>query len=265
MQRRQGVYWFLTIPDYDFTPYLPPGCVYIKGQLEKGAGGFTHWQVVVVLDCKRSLVWIKHTFGEGCHAELSRSPAATDYCWKEETQVVGTQFEIGTKPFQRNSKTDWQRCWDLAKLGDLDGLPPSIRVCHYRTVKLIGTDFSKPVATERCCSVFWGVTGSGKSKRAWTEATFDAYPKDPRNKWWCGYNNHLNVVIDEFRGDIGISHLLRWLDRYPVLVETKGSSSVLVAKRFWITSNIDSRNWYPDLDADTLSALLRRLNITHFT
>lgn len=67
------------------------------------------------------------------------------------------------------------------------------------------------------------------------------------------------VIIDEFRGVIDISHILRWLDRYPVRVERKGSSMPLKAKNIWITSNIAPREWYPGLDEATLEALLRRL------
>jgi len=92
----------------------------------------------------------------------------------------------------------------------------------------------------------------------------DAYPKDPRTKFWDGYNGQQHVVIDEFRGSIDISHMLRWLDRYPVIVEVKGSSTCLVATTIWITSNLDPRDWYMDLDVDTKQALLRRLVITHF-
>ena len=56
-------------------------------------------------------------------------------------------------------------------------------------------------------------------------------PKDPRTKFWDGYRNQENVVIDEFRGAIDIAHILRWFDRYPVIVEVKGSSVVLSAKK----------------------------------
>jgi len=92
----------------------------------------------------------------------------------------------------------------------------------------------------------------------------DAYPKAPSTKWWDGYRGHKNVVIDEFRGEVGIGHLLRWFDRYPVLVEVKGGSVVLKATHFWITSNLSPDAWYPNLDEETKSALKRRLNITHF-
>lgn len=122
-----------------------------------------------------------------------------------------------------------------------------------------------PVGVERTINVYWGVTGSGKSRRAWDEAGLDAFPKDPRTKFWDGYRGHRHVVIDEFRGGIDVAHLLRWFDRYPVVVEVKGSSVVLAATTIWVTSNLDPRQWYPDVDAETLAALLRRLNIIHFT
>ena len=91
----------------------------------------------------------------------------------------------------------------------------------------------------------------------------DAYPKIPNTKFWDGYQGQRVVVIDEFRGDISISNLLRWFDRYPVLVEIKGSSTVLMAETIYVTSNLDPREWYRDVDSMTIDALMRRLNIIH--
>jgi len=135
---------------------------------------------------------------------------------------------------------------------------------HYRTIKQIEKDHLRPIATEREVYVFWGAPGTGKSRRAWEEASLTAYPKDPCTKFWDGYQQHENVVIDEFRGEINISHILRWFDRYPVIVECKFGAVTFVAKRIWITSNMDPREWYPTLNEDTKNALLRRLTITHF-
>lgn len=111
--------------------------------------------------------------------------------------------------------------------------------------------------------MFWGPTGVGKSRRAWENAGIGAYPKDPRTKFWDGYNDHQHVVIDEFRGGIDIAHLLRWCDRYPVNVEIKGSSVCLSAKKIWITSNISPRDWYPLIDQATFETLERRLDVEH--
>lgn len=92
----------------------------------------------------------------------------------------------------------------------------------------------------------------------------DAYSKDPRTKFWDGYRGQEHVVLDEFRGAIDVSHLLRWFDRYPVRVEIKGASTPLLVKKFWITSNLPVEAWYPQVDAETLEALKRRINIIHF-
>jgi len=264
MARRQGIFWLLTIPQHEFTPYTPPNVQYIVGQLEKGSNtGFLHWQVMVAFKSKQSLSGVRNTFGS-CHAELSRSSAATSYCQKEESAIMGTQFEMGAKPFARNQKVEWESVWAAAKSGNLDGIPANVRVVSYRTIRAISSDYSKPTGMERRCMVFWGKTGTGKSRRAWDEAGLDAYCKDPRTKFWDGYNDEENIVIDEFRGGIDISHLLRWLDRYPVRVEIKGSSKPLKAKCIWITSNISPVMWYPMLDEETLAALTRRLIITEF-
>lgn len=115
---------------------------------------------------------------------------------------------------------------------------------------------------ERICYVFWGKTGTGKTRRAWDEAGLDAYPKCSRTKWWDGYRNQESVIIDEFRGAIDVTYLLLWLDRYPVNVEIKGGRVPLSATKVWITSNLHPREWFPDLDGATWDALNRRLVIT---
>jgi len=184
--------------------------------------------------------------------------------WKDDTAVAGTRFELGVPAIKRNNKRDWDAIWESAKSGNLVDIDAATRVQHYRTLKQIKSDHLQPAALERTVHVFWGPTGTGKSRRAWDEAGLTAYPKDPRTKFWDGYQGHVNVVMDEFRGAIDISHLLRWFDRYPVIVEVKGSSTVLMATNFWITSNLDPRDWFPGIDVATRDALLRRLTITHF-
>lgn len=223
-----------------------------------------HWQIVICTASNCRISRIKSIFGEGIHAELTRSAAAREYVWKDDTAIPTTRFELGSLPLNRSSKSDWQSILDAARLGKFDEIPPDVLVRHYGSIKRIRQDNLQPVAMERVVHVFWGRTGLGKSRRAWAEAGLDAYPKDPRSKFWDGYCSQPHVVIDEFRGGIDIAHLLRWLDRYPVIVEVKGSSTCLVATKIWITSNLAPTDWYPDIDSDTRDALLRRLNVSHF-
>lgn len=251
----------LTIPHRDFVPYPVPGVSYCKGQLEKGEGGYLHWQLFIILAKQSRLSAVKKLYGDSCHAEPTRSEKAEDYVWKEDTRVSGTQFEIGAKPIKRNSPADWRQVLDLAKVGSFDDIPADIYIRYYGNLKRISVENAQPIGIERTCTVFWGSTGTGKSRTAWAEAGMDAYPKDPCSKFWDGYRGQNHVVVDEFRGVIGISHLLRWLDRYPVLVEVKGSSTVFKATKIWITSNLHPREWYKDVDELTVEALLRRLDV----
>lgn len=264
MPARQGKYWLSTIPQHEYTPWLSPDLQWVRGQLESGhTTGYLHWQILFCFKEKKTLHYLREVLG-AFHHEYAKSKAASEYVWKEDTRVPGTQFELGRRPVHMNSKPDWELIWAQAVTGDLNPIPASVRVRHYCTLRTISADHAVPVAMERRCYVYYGPTGTGKSRTAWDNAGFDAYPKDPRTKWWDGYQGQEKVVMDEFRGAIDISHLLRWLDRYPVLVEVKGSSVVLRAKVIYITSNLHPSAWFPALDHDTLSALLRRINITHF-
>lgn len=269
--RRQGIFWLCTlsceaVPDLPMLRLgeLPSDVVWVKGQKESGtSGGYLHWQFVVAFRTKASLAVVKRHFGRTVHGELSRSEAASAYVCKEDTRVDGP-WEWGAKPILRSSKTDWEGVWTAAQRGNLMAIPPSIRVVSYRTIRAIGADFLPCPAVIKTVYVFWGRTGTGKSRRAWDEAGLESYAKDPRSKFWDGYQDQKSVVIDEFRGGIDISHILRWCDRYPVRVEVKGSSRPLLAETIWFTSNLSPADWYPDLDIETKEALLRRFNITFF-
>lgn len=262
MKYPQARYWLLTIPHAHFLPYLPEQCQSIRGQLEKGeTNDYLHWQILVAFKSKQRLRTVKSIFGDECHAEPSRSTAADAYVHKDETAVDGTRFELGSPAIRRGDTTDWEAIRNYAKRGQLDDIPGDVYCRYYGNLKRIATDHLSPNPIVREIIVYWGPTRTGKSRRAWTDAGMDAYPKDPRTKFWDGYRNQKHVVIDEFRGAIDVAHLLRWFDRYPVNVEVKGSSVVLGAEKIWVTSNLDPRKWYPDLDQETLNALLRRLTI----
>jgi len=260
----QARYWILTIPHADFLPYLPAGVQSIRGQLERGSDtGYLHWQVLVAFETKQRLACVKRVFGDTCHCEPSRSNAARDYVWKDDTAVEGTRFELGNPAIRRGVSKDWDTIRECAKRGQLDDVPGDIYCRYYGNLKRIASDHLSPNPIIREVIVYWGPTSTGKSRRAWAEAGMDAYPKDPRTKFWDGYRGQEHVVCDEFRGAIDVGHMLRWFDRYPVNVEVKGSSVGLAAKKFWITSNLNPRDWYKDLDELTLAALLRRMTIFH--
>lgn len=206
---------------------------------------------------KGSLNTVKSFLPTIGHYELTRSIAADDYVWKEDTSL-GERFEYGKKKVKRNSSKDWDEIKENAKCGRLDSIPSDVYVRYFASLTRIAAAHHEPVGVTKRVHVLWGCTGTGKSHRAWEQFP-KAYSKDPRTKWWTGYRGQDAVIIDEFRGGIDIAHILRWTDKYPVSVETKGSHIPLECKTVLFTSNIRPECWYPEVDSMTLQALMRRL------
>lgn len=273
-----GRWWILTLScaDYPDTPALAADAVYAKGQQERGAGGFLHWQIVVCFQANKRRSGVVERY-PGAHAELTRSPAALAYVWKEDTRVEGSQFEHGTPPFKRNNKVDWAKQLELAKGGRLGEMEPGVVIRNFSAISKIAAAHYVPVMRDQpVVKVFWGVTGSGKSHTAMHQATqtdngsfANVYYKAGSNKWWDGYRGQTKVVIEEFDGCIGITHLLKWFDKYPCGVEVKGGCEPLLATEFWVTSNVSPDEWWGRQEGkkpteEQLAALRRRIQVTHF-
>lgn len=220
--------------------------------------GYLHWQLLVYLERTQRLSYLKTVFGSQIHAERTRSAAAEDYVWKEETRVEGTQFELGRKPFKRSSKRDWDAVYKYAQEGKFDLIDGCTKIHCFQNLKRIRADNDRPTPMERNCRLYWGESGAGKTRRAYEEAGDDVYWKISSNKWWDGYDGQSNVIIDEFNGSIAIEHILRWTDRYPVPLEVKGSYSSLKATNIWFTSNRPLDDWFPDANPEQRAALRRR-------
>lgn len=263
----RGQYWAFTLYPDTFglwVPHLPEGAAYIKGQLEEcPSTKRLHWQGLIYFKERVRRTLLNELLPK-VHVELTRSDAIENYVEKEKTAIPGTGFELGSKPHKRNSKTDWDAVRENAKRGRLDDIPADVYVQHYGSLCRIAKDHMRGNPQEKEVFVFWGDSGTGKSKRAWEEAGMDAYPKDPNTKYWDGYQGEENVVIDEFTGAISISHILRWTDRYPVLFENKFGGLPSRVKRFWITSNLSPEEWYPTANSQQHAAIRRRMTITHF-
>lgn len=243
-----GRFFLLTIPADKWDPpqQLPPALSWLRGQKECAASGYVHWQVACRTVKVARVAGVKALFCPQAHVELSRSAAANEYVWKEDTRVEGSQFELGELKRPGNP-TDWEDLKRKAIAGDLDAIEPALLVRHCSSIMRIHAHFARPAPRDFAfCRVFIGPTGTGKTHRAMEEALAfgPVYWKASTTKWWDGYHGEENVIIDEYDGKIGITHLLRWLDKYPCSVEVKGGSTPLKAVRFWITSNNAILQWF---------------------
>ena len=139
---------------------------------------------------------------------------------------------------------------------------------HYRAFDRYRRTFALRALRDRAhpeVRIFWGATSTGKSHRAFTEAAADAYWWSPPSHangplWFDGYEQQEDIIIDDFDGaSIPISFLLRFLDRYPLLLPVKGGFAYNFFKRVFITSNLAPESWYPELaGTDRRRAALER-------
>jgi hypothetical protein len=91
----QGRYWILTIPASTLWSPIGPwneDVQFMTGQLEEGAGGYLHWQILVAFKKKLRFARVKSYFPKETHLELTRSEAADEYVTKDDTAVPGTTF-----------------------------------------------------------------------------------------------------------------------------------------------------------------------------
>lgn len=80
------------------------------------------------------------------------------------------------------------------------------------------------------------------------------------NKWWDGYDNNEDVIIDDYRCNFCcFAELLRLCDRYPMKVEVKCGVRQFVAKRLYITTTRSPRDTWAGRSSEDLTQLLRRI------
>lgn len=158
------------------------------------------------------------------------------YCRKtrEEDDVPNDDVYCrGTLPMDRKAKGDsnkerWEVAWDCAKKGDLESIDADIRVKQYNVLNRIMNDEqarrTKHTLDDLEHEWYFGPSGTGKSRKA-REENPDAYLK-MCNKWWDGYNDEEVVLIEDFDSNHSVlcHHIKIWGDRYPFLMEIKGSA-----------------------------------------
>lgn len=110
--------------------------------------------------------------------------------------------------------------------------------------------------------VYWlyGKTGTGKTETAYKMGTREL---EHPYFWIYGetlqaYNGERTLVLDDFRGELPYSFLLRLLDKYPMRISIKfGEARLLMADTIFITSDRHYTQLWPN-EVDTLRTQLSR-------
>jgi hypothetical protein len=253
---------YTQIYNLEFNQELSYGVV----GLEKGSqNGTVHFQGYLIMKAPWRLSKCRELFDTAAHFEIAIADTAKNrlYCTKE-----GNFFEFGNVPEERSSaggreKKRWEEARELAKEGSIDDIDASIYVPYYRTLKEIKKDYMQQEEDlDGVCGVWiYGKAGVGKSRKA-RELYPDFYYK-LANKWWDGYQNQRNVLIEDLGPEHKVlgHHLKLWADRYAFNGETKGGMINIRPDKVVVTTQYSLDQIFDD--EETRQALNRRFKVIH--
>lgn len=185
------------------------------------------------------------------YLEPAFSKNVWDYVTKSDTRVSSVSG-YGTLDDDSGHRSDLDIIYAEIAQGtpiyDIMSRFPRQFMRNHAAISKLCAMYDKPRPYGPCTvEIWWGVTGSGKSHRAFHEYP-QAYRKSIPGKWWEGYRGENVVVFEEFNPEedkeLRLPELLKILDKYPYQVELKGGSCQLKANHFIFTTNMDPRKWY---------------------
>jgi len=264
-----------TINNYtseDESSLLTLGHRYLVYGREVGECGTPHLQGYIVFRDGKSFKSVKSKMPRA-HIEQAKgdSDANFRYCTKD-----GDFFEDGERPASKAERAEragdaeksrWAEARLAARAGNFEAIPDDL---FTRFDKFYERENKRhkpvPETLPHTSRHFWvyGTTGTGKSYSArmvGQHLGWRTFIKCAESKWWDGYDGEELVIIDDFDKyqvrDGG--NMKRWLDIYPVPVQTKGGMMMIRPKCIIITSNYSPDEIWQD--SQTLAPIERRVNL----
>jgi len=252
--------------------FLEKNVEFVTWQREKGAEGTPHLQgyFVTKINAKSShgftMKWIKENLNNKMHVEKRHGTheQAVEYCNKKDTRVKGPwtlgKYALLTESENREDvgarrKATAAEVLKTASEGatevELWEKYPGHMSHYHKSVKSYMMAKTLGKRQQPKIVVLYGPPGTGKSHRAtkMADAVGPAYrwQSSPSGAvWFDGYDpiNHKVVILDDFKGGMPYTMLLRLLDRYPMHVEGKGFCVPFNPEWIIITSNHPPNEWY---------------------
>lgn len=231
---------------------------------EVGASGTPHLQGYLEFHRQVDLAVLKNRVSHSIHVEERRGTPvqARDYALKDD----------------HPDNVHWGVMSEQGHRSDLDGplnalmsgvsIPAVARLYPHQFVKFHKglTVLKSHLIDPRCLPprvcVIYGATGTGKSREARLRTDLPYVWGPEQGSWFDGYEGQLDVIFEEFRGQLPFGTLLRLLDRYDCRVQIKGGSVQFVAMNIIFTSPVHPQHWYPYLadQEGKMDQLFRRIH-----
>jgi hypothetical protein len=190
------------------------------------------------------------------------------YCSKE-----GLLVHFGLPFIGKGGRRDLQVYFDKVRAGETDlQLAQHDFGMFARTLKAtdrIRLATKPPRVPKRDVWLFYGIPGSGKTRRAY-DLYPDIYEKPVGDDlWFDGYQGEKQVLFDEFSGQCSLNNCLKLLDPEPIYIRKvaiKGGFVWFNPEVIIITTNNHPKDWYDySKRMDNQIALRRRFSrVIHF-
>lgn len=210
----------------------------------------------------------------GAHFEVARGTQkqCIDYVSKESTRCVGP-FEWGTakKQGQRSDLeyiahqlNEGRQMYEIA----VDF--PSQFIRYHRGLSAYQSVLRGVSRPNIRVIIYWGPSGTGKTRRAKAEYEYAADIPETREGWLGDYRDESAILFDDFEGIFPQRLILKICSHHAHKFAVKGSFTWLRAETIIFTSNFDPRTWYTGRSGEPSDPWERRLNeewcsIVHMT
>lgn len=221
---------------------------------------------------------------EGAHFEMARGTSSQnrDYVFKtgkwknsdkSETTIEGTQEEYGELPVERpGRRSDLDDLYDMIRQGyddyEIMEQMPDKMLCLDKIQKAREVLRSKQYEdVERDVEVIYsyGDTGTGKTSSVYKAHGYRdvCMITNYRGHAFDDYRGQDVLLFEEFRSSLYLDDMLKYLDRYPIMLPARYGNKVASYTKVYINSNIPLIAQYPNVqkfEPTSWAAFLRRIS-----
>ncbi len=186
---------------------------------------------------------------------------------KEDTRVEGPYEHGDWRLGGQGTRTDILAVTDRIGQGatavDVSSEFPVTFIKYHRGIEKLVHYSEKQRTQPPEIILLYGPTGTGKTKWCYDKHPL-LYRKPADTRWFDRYTAQPVLLLDDFGGamsKMSLLYLLQLLDRYPLIVEAKGSHVNLMATTILVTTNHHPRKWYDyEKRESSYDALERRIH-----